>query len=189
MCKKRLSRGASGFCREPLRPVVMARYARSWVTHPDQAGRFLVPFAVTPSVAVTPWMTRGNWFTPYHAKIALYRRPHGLRKPVRDVGDIGAPIPLMTRARNNLVERLPKLHPPSRTATSGGTESPRALASTSNSASSAHSREHPPGSPQAPFLTSGAAPRMIRIHPACGFIRAWRSRPPAQMKTCHRGGA
>ena len=35
-------------------------YAVIWVTRPDQAARFAVSFAATPSVKVTPSMTKGN---------------------------------------------------------------------------------------------------------------------------------
>jgi len=34
------------------------------VTRPDQAARFAVSFVATPSVNVTPSMTKGNWFSP-----------------------------------------------------------------------------------------------------------------------------
>jgi hypothetical protein len=40
-------------------------YAGIWVTRPDQAARFSVSFAATPSVNVTPSMTLGNWFAPF----------------------------------------------------------------------------------------------------------------------------
>jgi len=35
-------------------------YAGIWVTQPDQAARFAVSFSATPSVNVTPSMTKGN---------------------------------------------------------------------------------------------------------------------------------
>src|SRR6056297_466012 len=43
-------------------------YARFWVTRPDQAARFAVPFAATPSLNVTPSMTKGNWFAPFRRR-------------------------------------------------------------------------------------------------------------------------
>ena len=43
-------------------------YARFWVTRHDQAARFLVSFAATPSVNVTPSMTLGNWFAPFRRR-------------------------------------------------------------------------------------------------------------------------
>jgi len=39
-------------------------YAGFWVMRPDQAARFSVSFAATPSVNVTPSMTKGNWLAP-----------------------------------------------------------------------------------------------------------------------------
>ena len=44
------------------------RYARFWVIESDQAARFLVSFAATPSVNVTPSMTKGNWFAPFRRR-------------------------------------------------------------------------------------------------------------------------
>ncbi|MDX1331229.1 MAG: hypothetical protein R3317_11480, partial [Burkholderiaceae bacterium] len=43
-------------------------YAGFWVTRPDQAARFLVPFAATPSVNVMPSMIIGNRFAPFRRR-------------------------------------------------------------------------------------------------------------------------
>ena len=43
-------------------------YARFWVMRPDQAARVSVSRAATPSVNVTPSMTRGNWFAPFRRR-------------------------------------------------------------------------------------------------------------------------
>ena len=49
-------------------PYGGASYARFWVMRPDQAARFSVSFAATPSVNVTPSMTKGNWFAPFRRR-------------------------------------------------------------------------------------------------------------------------
>src|SRR6056297_4317832 len=52
-----------------LTDAQMARsYARFWVMRPDQAARFAVPFAATPSLNVTHLMTKGNWFAPFRRR-------------------------------------------------------------------------------------------------------------------------
>jgi len=53
----------------PARSLVS--YARFWVTLPDQAARVSVSRASTPSVNVTPSMTRGNWFAPLRRRHVL----------------------------------------------------------------------------------------------------------------------
>jgi len=51
--------------------LLLASYARFWVTLPDQAARVSVSRASTPSVNVTPSMTRGNWFAPLRRRHVL----------------------------------------------------------------------------------------------------------------------
>lgn len=46
-------------------------YARVWVTRPNQAARFSATLAATPSVNVTPSMTKGNWFAPFSRRHVL----------------------------------------------------------------------------------------------------------------------
>ncbi len=46
-------------------------YAGFWVTRRDQAARFSVSFVATPSVNVTPSMTKGNWFAPFRRRHVL----------------------------------------------------------------------------------------------------------------------
>lgn len=46
-------------------------YARVWVTRPNQAARFSATLAATPSVNVTPSMTKGNWFAPFRRRHVL----------------------------------------------------------------------------------------------------------------------
>lgn len=48
-----------------------ASYARVWVTRPNQAARFSATLAATPSVNVTPSMTKGNWFAPFRRRHVL----------------------------------------------------------------------------------------------------------------------
>jgi len=55
----------------PYRKNDQASYARFWVTLPDQAARVSVSRASTPSVNVTPSMTRGNWFAPLRRRHVL----------------------------------------------------------------------------------------------------------------------
>uniref|UniRef100_UPI0013008DD6 hypothetical protein n=1 Tax=Pelagibacterium sediminicola TaxID=2248761 RepID=UPI0013008DD6 len=40
-------------------------YAGFWVIRPDQAARFSATLVATPSVNVTPSMSKGNWFAPF----------------------------------------------------------------------------------------------------------------------------
>ena len=47
---------------------ISSSYARFWVTRLDQAARFSVSFAATPSVNVTPRVTKGNWFAPFRRR-------------------------------------------------------------------------------------------------------------------------
>ena len=46
-------------------------YAGIWVMRPDQAARFLVSRAATPSVNVMPSMSKGNWFAPFRRRQVL----------------------------------------------------------------------------------------------------------------------
>lgn len=46
-------------------------YAGIWVTRPNQAARFSATLAATPSVNVTPSMTKGNWFAPFRRRHVL----------------------------------------------------------------------------------------------------------------------
>ena len=48
-----------------------ASYAGIWVTRPNQAARFSATLAATPSVNVTPSMTKGNWFAPFRRRHVL----------------------------------------------------------------------------------------------------------------------
>jgi len=41
------------------------------VTRLDRAARFLVSFAATPPVNVTPSMTKGNWFAPFRRRLVF----------------------------------------------------------------------------------------------------------------------
>lgn len=43
-------------------------YAGFWVTGPDQAARFSAALSATPSVNVTPSITKGNWFAPFRRR-------------------------------------------------------------------------------------------------------------------------
>ena len=46
-------------------------YAGFWVTRSNQAARFSATLAATPSVNVTPSMTKGNWFAPFRRRHVL----------------------------------------------------------------------------------------------------------------------
>ena len=46
-------------------------YAGIWVTRPDQAARFSAALWATPSVNVTPSMTKGNWLAPLRRRHVL----------------------------------------------------------------------------------------------------------------------
>ena len=46
-------------------------YAEIWVMRLDHAARFSVSFSATPSVNVTPSMTKGNWFAPFRRRHVL----------------------------------------------------------------------------------------------------------------------
>src|SRR6056297_1938031 len=43
-------------------------YAGFWVTGPDHAARFSASLSATPSVNVTPSMTKGNWLAPFNRR-------------------------------------------------------------------------------------------------------------------------
>ena len=53
------------------RGVGSASYAGIWVTRPDQAARFSAALWATPSVNVTPSMTKGNWLAPLRRRHVL----------------------------------------------------------------------------------------------------------------------
>jgi len=46
-------------------------YAGFWVIRPDQAARFSATLVATPSVNVTPSMSKGNWFAPFRRRHVL----------------------------------------------------------------------------------------------------------------------
>ena len=48
-----------------------ASYTGFWVIRPDQAARFSAPLVATPSVNVTPSMSKGNWFAPFRRRHVL----------------------------------------------------------------------------------------------------------------------
>ena len=51
--------------------LIKKSYAGVWVTRPNQAARFSATLAATPSVNVTPSMTKGNWFAPFRRRHVL----------------------------------------------------------------------------------------------------------------------
>lgn len=46
-------------------------YTGFWVIRPDQAARFSATLVATPSVNVTPSMSKGNWFAPFRRRHVL----------------------------------------------------------------------------------------------------------------------
>ncbi len=79
----------------------LGSYAGFWVARPDQAARFSVTLWATPSVNVTPSMTKGNWFAPFRRRHVCEVLSHAIPLRCRDGASArAAPPPTGSQERD-----------------------------------------------------------------------------------------